>query len=345
MDSRLTNAELIQLVQEKLPEELSHGEIRQLHARLKESSELKSVLIGQLHLETYLNTALSEIDVSVEEIIRRASTMEQTKNPSRWPLWTGLAGVLLLAGRGSFSRPGRHRARAVGRRLRSTEKPAVNKPGDPNGDESENKKNAGNVKPNPENAKPVSPKNANPPDQPQNVAETGSKEPGRGKPGDPWFESLDPQKPPRPWTETAFEMPAFERGEMLEKDDANRWLAAAAGQSFRIDNREANENRWVELGGVGKLRAPWTDDAVLRLSLFDMDHFRLHFWCGDVGVSLWHYQIRHPHEWAAYKAERKNNQPRPDRLAALPHHRRRPAGPGPLGHRGVSLSKRVARDV
>src|SRR5690606_13850192 len=102
MGSRLTDADLIQLVQEKLPEELSHAEIRQLHERLKQSSELKAVLIGQLHLETYLSTALAEINVSVDEIVRLADVLQQTKPGTRWPLWTGLAGVLLTFGLGIY---------------------------------------------------------------------------------------------------------------------------------------------------------------------------------------------------------------------------------------------------
>ena len=318
MDSRLTDAELIQLVQEKLPEELSHGEIRQLHARLKESSELKAVLIGQLHLETYLNRALSEIDVSVEEIIRRADKMEQTKNLSRWPLWTGLAGLLLLAGVGVY-----FAVRPAPEPKQLAEDAAQDEPADKksvggtNAGGSQNKQNAEKAAPLAKNPNPAPPNNANPPEPPENLAEAGPKQPAWGKPGDPWFARSNPDKPPRPLTETAFEMPAFERGEMLQKDEANRWLAAAPGQSFQITNRENNQDRWVELGGVGKLRAPWVQDAVLRLSLYDTDHFRLHFWCGAEGVSLWHYHIRHPHEWAAYKARRKNNQPRPERLAAL----------------------------
>ena len=316
MDSRLTDAELIQLVQEKLPEELSHAEIHQLHARLRDSSELKAVLIGQLHLETYLNTALSEIDVSVEEIIRRAGKMEQTKNPSRWPLWTGLAGVLLLTGIGIFfaTRPSPESKKLTGDPAQR--KPAVKKAvAGQNTNGTDPKQNPVNVDPLPKNPNPPPAKNTDPPQQPKAIVE--AQPVVWGKPTDPWYESLDPQKPPRPLTATAFQMPAFERGEMLQKEEANRWLAAAPGQSFRIDNRESNQDRWVELGGVGKLRTPWAKRPCSGCRCSILDHFRLHFWCGEEGVSLWHYQLRHPHEWAAYKARRKKNQPRPEHLTTL----------------------------
>ncbi|MDB5339093.1 MAG: Tetratricopeptide 2 repeat protein, partial [Planctomycetaceae bacterium] len=67
--SQLSDQELIQLVQEKTPEELSETELDQLRERLRVSSELRDTLIEQLHFEAYLNEALGKFEVSVDEIV------------------------------------------------------------------------------------------------------------------------------------------------------------------------------------------------------------------------------------------------------------------------------------
>lgn len=67
--SQLTDQELIQLVQEKLPEELTETELDQLRTRLRVSPELRNTLIEQLHFEAYLNEALGKFEVSVDEIV------------------------------------------------------------------------------------------------------------------------------------------------------------------------------------------------------------------------------------------------------------------------------------
>ncbi len=312
MDSRLTDAELIQLVQEKLPEELTHAEIRQLHERLNESDDLKAVLFEQLQLESYLSTALAEINLSVDEIVRRASQMEQPKKGFRWPLWTGLAGVLLLIGLGIFFAT---RPQVAPNQI--AEVPKENNPSEtgnsnlPPIKEEDSKTGPGpDPKPNPENDPKPDPKPPNP------IAQADPVNP-RGKPTDPWFEALDPDIPLRPIAETAFEMPLWKQRTRFDQKEAGRWFVKARGQSFRLTERSSSNERWVQLEGAAKLKAPLVPDGVLRMSLFDTENFRLHFWCGDVGVTLWHYRQRTPNLWAAYQSHRKPNTALPEKLASL----------------------------
>lgn len=320
MDSRLTDADLIELVQNKLPEELSHAEIRQLHARLRDSNELKAVLLEQLQLETYLNTALSEINLSVDEIVRRAGLLEQQKPNSRWPLWTGLAGLLLLVGLGIyfFSRPGPQPNELAGGPNQDQD---FEKGKSENSEKTNGRKTANNDARLP---KGDDPKNPIKPDNPQgtdsqkppvNVAKKN--ESSRGQPSDPWYDALDPDAAPQLLVNTAYRFPGFQRGDFLLGKEASQWLAAAPGKSFRLQEKESSNDYWVELDGVGQLKAPWVPDAVLRLGVFDDENFRLHFWCGNVGVTLWHYRLRHPWIWTAYRSERKANQPVPERFTQL----------------------------
>lgn len=100
MNSRLTDAELIQLVEQKLPEELSADEIAQLRERLRASRELQRVLIEQMHLEEYLTAALGEFRVSIDDIVRRAADQ---KPKSKSPLWIlGLSTAVVLIALGLF---------------------------------------------------------------------------------------------------------------------------------------------------------------------------------------------------------------------------------------------------
>ncbi len=312
MAKRLTDAELIELVQEKLPEELSLAEIRQLHDRLRESSELKAVLIGQLHLETYLSTALAEINVSVDEIVRRADVLQQEKPGNHWPLWTGLAGLLLAVGLGIYfaNRPDPE-PEVIAQNPPIEESPQKSEPAPPVEESVEEEVVIENPPKPPVEPSPAVNAETNPP---ENIADPLP----RGKPADPWFEALDPETEPELLAETAYRFPGWQRGEPLHKDEAEVWLKPVPGEGFRIDAKEDDNLRWVEINGVGKLQAPWGPDAVLRLSLFETENFRLHFWTGEEeGVTLWHYRERRPQVWAAYRSKRKNNEPLPENITAL----------------------------
>ncbi|MCA9067316.1 MAG: hypothetical protein KDA84_00225, partial [Planctomycetaceae bacterium] len=254
MDSRLTDSELIQLVQSKLPEELTHAEIRQLHARLRDSSELKAVMLEQLQLETYLNSALSEINLSVDEIVRRASILEQQQSKSRWPLWTGLAGLLMLVGLGVYfiSRPGPNPDQLAG---------------GPDGDPTKDKKTQApkevvetkTKEINSESPKVDGPNEPIPPDKPKGSdsekppVKIVEKTTPRGQPTDPWYEAFEPDAAPQLLVNTAYRFPGFQRGDFLRKKEASQWLTAAPGKSFQIQERENGNDYWVELNGVGQL--------------------------------------------------------------------------------------------
>src|SRR5262245_25164959 len=95
-----TDAELIQLVQEKLPEELTPDEIAELRARLQSSPELQHTLIEQMHLEAYLAAALGEFTVSFDDIVRRAGAKPQkTRSPL---LLLGISSAVLVLAIGLY---------------------------------------------------------------------------------------------------------------------------------------------------------------------------------------------------------------------------------------------------
>ena len=65
----MTDRELIDLLQQKPPDELSADEIALLRARMAESREVREALSDHLRLDGYLNDALGGVQVSVERIL------------------------------------------------------------------------------------------------------------------------------------------------------------------------------------------------------------------------------------------------------------------------------------
>ena len=87
-EGSMTDAELIELIQQKTPDELTPEEIELLRSRLAESHELRELLIGQLQMETYLMAALGRVNLTPEQIVARAQKVPET----------GSAGVLIVLG-------------------------------------------------------------------------------------------------------------------------------------------------------------------------------------------------------------------------------------------------------
>src|SRR5215208_1150668 len=92
----MTDAELIALLEQKSPEELSLEEIELLHRRLVESDELRQTLLDQLQMETYLAEALSRVELSPEKIVARAQQLQSSSTGSTL-LLVLLIGLPLLA--------------------------------------------------------------------------------------------------------------------------------------------------------------------------------------------------------------------------------------------------------
>ena len=95
--SQLSDQELIQLVQEKLPDELTETELDQLRQRLRVSAELRDTLLEQLHFESYLNEALGKFEVSVEEIVAVGASSGGNRLGGYWGWKLALLLGLLLS--------------------------------------------------------------------------------------------------------------------------------------------------------------------------------------------------------------------------------------------------------
>ncbi|MGE0605946.1 MAG: PQQ-binding-like beta-propeller repeat protein [Pirellulales bacterium] len=91
----MTDQELIELVRQKPPDELTSDEIALLRARMRQSASLRDTLAEQMRLDHCLSAALGNVRVSVDKILAAAGA---TAGPPRpWAGWYGWgAGAVLL---------------------------------------------------------------------------------------------------------------------------------------------------------------------------------------------------------------------------------------------------------
>ena len=83
----MTDDELLVLVQEKTPEELTAEEIGELRRRLVESEELRTALFETLQMEAYLAAALGPVQLRPEKIVAAADQLRD-EGRQTW-LWIG----------------------------------------------------------------------------------------------------------------------------------------------------------------------------------------------------------------------------------------------------------------
>ena len=323
MATRLTDAELVELVQQKTPEELSLDEIEQLRTRLHDSPDLQRTLIEQLHLEAYLNTALGETRVSASEIVRRANAATQPKRTwQRWLLWTGLASLVVGIGFVIWQNDN------ANQQLVQNDPPDDNPPIADGSDsnslptESENATNGDNT-PTGLESEPIEVMlaDSDPNQNPSTAVANANPKPAGNEVATikinesaPWFDGLNPNAVVETLEDTSTTPPLWVLGESFDKKEAVQWWKAAAGHGLHVEDREVHRIRNTKLEGLAKLQAPWVDGAVLRVGMFDFNQPRFHFWNGTDGVSIRGYFNFNPQSWLAYQATRETGNPQPKTL-------------------------------
>lgn len=290
----MTDPELIQLVQDKSPDDLTLEEIEQLRSRLRESPELARLLYDQMQLEQYLGQAFGRVHVSVDDILATAKNRARKKSwTSSGMAWTACS-LLVLAGVGTlvyFSRglPG---ARPDGgHHFAGT--------GDAADSSADAKLASANTA-------------ANPADDPTKTGDPGASTADAPEAEGPSWPELDPEAAPvRKVAEMAYaSLPPTSATPMSIKN----WLAPVPGSGFRFFDNRNFPGVAGGCDGLFKLRAPWPADAVLRLAPFDHHGMAMYFWAKDEGASFHYFQYPRPH-WVAYVTTRKGTDARPATFA------------------------------
>jgi outer membrane protein assembly factor BamB len=340
----MTDLELIDLLRQKPPDELSAEEISLLRARMVESRELREALREHLQLDGYLNDALGGMQVSVERVLASAAAASGLSPLTRWLAW-GFGAVLAIVGTAIVVAPRLgwqgEQPRPVAQ-LVPDQAPVViaNDPPRPilppadvvtvadapsldlGSQRVDGRAPAGLV--------PVDvAADAGAPTWEDDGSSPSDRSPEEVPVEDaieaPWAADLDPNQPPLPFDQVCFDDfdPASPGPSIRE---LRGWLSPLEWDRDQVQDRPGQA---ALIDGLLKLRAPWPEDAALRLSLFGHDGWRLHAWHGTQGVTLEYSEEPRP-AWAAYVTSRDGGEYRPIdmALAATDSDRYRRAAPG-----------------
>jgi outer membrane protein assembly factor BamB len=315
----MTDQELIELLQQKPPGEFTVEEFEALRARWTQSPELRQALIEHLHLESQLSGAFGQVELDIDLILKRAAD-ERRRSPesrnSRWGWAVGLT-LLLLCGLISLFWVGRKPRRE----LAEADRPPLvmdAKPGDGHSIDANPDANepadalaaiaaASNVAA--DMAVPPIPAVTPPVVDVAQVQE------------EPWSKMLARDVPPWPVNSPRFTRDFKSSGhDELTEADARRWFSQVDGQPFNWAQDAYGpqpQRRVARFQGFARLRAPWSDDALLRMTPFEVTDLTIYLWRGPTGVALRLYTRREPHTWAAFEIARPSNSPKPAQWGLL----------------------------
>ncbi len=309
----MNDDELLQLLAEKSPRELTDEEIAVLRERAKVSPEIRAALSDLVMFETGLSAVLGAESLSVERLLGRAEERlrSQSRRPSarRWWLLIGLTASLILA---------------VGLWKWTTRPPAVAGP------EPEIAADDGIA---PEQGPGVEPQkpgqqaadNTALTETLQATSPVATTMSPAVTPVTPAAVPADPAKPPEPagpwepWVNG--ERTPLKRGDRqltgdlvtteldrLSRTEFEAWWMATPGQNLTVTQEQIGQRPVTSLDGSARLKAPWLEDTRLRFVSFDDHELTLCFWQGRDGIALRHYREREPHTWAAFRVKRNDGQ-------------------------------------
>jgi outer membrane protein assembly factor BamB len=328
----MTDSELLQLIEESSPEELTDEQVTLLRQRLLESAELRRAMREQLRFEQWLGDGLGQVQVSGTLILQAAEHIAAKQTRRRWFLTVGIVAAAVSL--------------AVWIMV------AIRPPADPEAER--NRTQLANGSDTSNDTDPSRTRKASSNGQAADAETTndGTSATTSLVDGDTSNDVRPPTRPTAPsvrdrdWPELApgasinrpFEQVCFDefgtRGVSLSQ--LQRWLEpVAGGERSRLVEGSGRRGRTrlstTSLEGLLKLKAPWPADAVLRFVPFDHDGLSLHFWNGDDGVTLRYYNHPRP-TWAAFVTQRRDAAPRPDNfeLAATDDGRLARIGSGTL---------------
>lgn len=310
----MTDQELLQLLDEKMPEELTLDEIELLRARLAESPALRESLASQVHFESYLQTAFARLKSTPASILAKARSQQSPRSSF------GLVMVLLLivvpaiaivgvVALNVFSGP------EVARQDKTDNEAEENKAQakDESAAEQTAEKKSDSAT-NTETGEPVVPSAKSPTEAEGTPAKTKTvtKQPAAPLPL-PWQAAVDSKVEPPAFQQVAYQTFDLTK-EVVRRDALQVWFEAAAGHNYRLHEVDTQFGRCGALEGLARLKSPWLNDSLLRMSLENYNKLQIHLFHANAGVTLAYHQDNQ-YCWAAYATTRKPKTAKPETWA------------------------------
>jgi len=322
----MTDAELIALIQETDPADLTPEQCALVVAAARRSPEILRECQARVDLEERLAHVVGRPDLPVERIIARARFGRG--RTLRLGLWFGLAIGLLVA----LVVAGRTLRRPVEVATRPPEPVAVDGPPAPPPDASPAPPAAPEEPPPP--APPPAP-GAVAADVPPAVAPTPQPQVPSPEPAppveaalEPWEADLAAADADAPAAMLLFEVPDPAKPP-LSLADLKRWFAPLPGKPSTFGMRPGQQGPCAGMSGVHRLSAPLAEGTALRMVVPDWKDIRIHARHEARSVTLDAYGPAGP--WAAYAGAHDDTQllPRDPVLAARDEGRMEATNPQP----------------
>ncbi|PHS00920.1 MAG: hypothetical protein COA78_23375 [Blastopirellula sp.] len=300
----MTDEELIKLVQNKTPADLTFDEISLLRLRLIESAELRSVLLDQPEMEQYLHEALGRAGFTADDILAKSDGNHRSNSRLLYPVIGVLFCLVMISVVGVLVvRPWWEKQNQTAKNVPKVE----HSEDEENSNEDQNQTEIP-VKPEPENSSdPGNTETQNLPDPQPAKSAVEIAEPQK-LPTGPWDQQL--AKLPVPFAE-AWRQDFDLMQSMPDKEFLDTWFKPDPKSRNRSTTKRIQNITTYGFSGNFELLAPLPENVAMRLSLWDQDRLALHFFHKDQGVSVYHYRGEYD-PWFAYVTTRKNNGTTPD---------------------------------
>ncbi len=305
----MTDQELLQLLDDKMPEELSLDEIELLRKRLAESPALRAALASQVHFESYLQSAFARLKLSPAAIAAKARAQQAGRG--------GLSLIMLLL---MIVVPAIAVVGVVALNVFSGPEVAQNSEEEKDEAKKQEEKAA---KKEPAVSAPGITDDAAKTKQ-DDVEADLSKANQTPQASNPSTKAATPVA--LPWqlvAESTAEPPAFQQvayqtfdlsKEVVRREALQQWFGAAEGHNHRLHEVDTQFGRCGALEGLARLKSPWLNDSLLRMSLENYNKLQIHLFHKNQGVTLVYHQDNH-YLWAAYTTSRKPKTAKPDTWA------------------------------
>ncbi|MDX1970569.1 MAG: PQQ-binding-like beta-propeller repeat protein [Planctomycetaceae bacterium] len=292
----MTDEDLIRLLSEKSPRDLTIEEIAQLRLRVRQSSPVRQALERAVQFEGELSAALGTVNLSVESLLARAEERARMapRRSLAWRWWSlvGLTASLLAV---AMFWPERPDPVEIAGPAPETVKPAAETPSP--AEESLAEATMIPTEPVTEIAAATTLPASMPPQ-----ATSSRTAPAPEGPWTEWLaDTAEPLGPDSPQFVGDLASIGLDR---LTKSEFEAWWQAIPGQPFGVSQDKIGDRPTVNFDGWAQLRAPWVADTLLRFVPFEQRELTLYFWRGAEGLALKYHREREPHTWAAYRVKR-----------------------------------------